>query len=464
MTKRFILKGLLAMVSIALFAMASTSHAALVAYYDFEDNGSGTTTDNVGGYVGTLNGGAAITSSGKYGSAVDVDGTGYVDGGHHSSFLVTQGTVMAWVNFDHQDPGPGAHDMQIAIMPAGETWDNPWIGLGTWIHPSGSNSIAQANWGGEGTNYQTDTSKGGVADDTWTHVAATYDGITLTHYVDGNLIDSVIQDGAIGYTGSPRLSIGTRNAQHPGNFFNGMIDEVKLFNTALTDVEIAVEMAPPSGTAPASEFTWQADDVGNWSNKNNWSYSGLPALGIANSSHHTVIFGDAITTNSTAVTNSDVTVNRVQFDNASHSYSISGHGHINFMATTDDSVAPATIGVLQGSHQFQAGVRLHSGTTVNVASGATLTFNNTLDLNDQTLTKTGVGTMLVRNDLVLGGGTLDISEGTVAGNGTIGGDVTNDSGTISPGNSSPAASAVPEPSAMLLLLGAVMMLLGRKWD
>ena len=134
------------------------------------------------------------------------------------------------------------------------------------------------------------------------------------------------------------------------------------------------------------------------------------------------------------------------------------------MATTDDSVAPATIGVLQGSHQFQAGVRLHSGTTVNVASGATLTFNNTLDLNDQTLTKTGVGTMLVRNDLVLGGGTLDISEGTVAGNGTIGGDVTNDSGTISPGNSSPAASAVPEPSAMLLLLGAVMMLLGRKWD
>jgi len=248
MTKRFILKGLLAMVSIALFAMASTSHAALVAYYDFEDNGSGTTTDNVGGYVGTLNGGAAITSSGKYGSAVDVDGTGYVDGGHHSSFLVTQGTVMAWVNFDHQDPGPGAHDMQIAIMPAGDTWGNPWIGLGTWIHPSGSNSIAQANWGGEGTNYQTDTSKGGVADDTWTHVAATYDGNTLTHYVDGNLIDSVTQAGAIGYTGSPRLTIGARNAQHPGNFFNGMIDEVKLYNTALTQAEVQAAMVPEPTT------------------------------------------------------------------------------------------------------------------------------------------------------------------------------------------------------------------------
>ena len=248
MTKRFILKGLLAMVSIALFAMASTSHAALVAYYDFDDNGSGTTTDNVGGYVGTLIGGAAITCSGKYGCAVDVDGTGYVDGGHHSSFLVTQGTVMAWVNFDHQDPGPGAHDMQIAIMPAGETWDNPWIGLGTWIHPSGSNSIAQANWGGEGTNYQPDTSKGGVADDTWTHVAATYDGTTLTHYVDGNLIDSVTQAGAIGYTGSPRLTIGARNAQHPGNFFNGMIDEVKLYNTALTQAEVQAAMVPEPTT------------------------------------------------------------------------------------------------------------------------------------------------------------------------------------------------------------------------
>ena len=176
-----------------MLALASTAQAAMVAHYDFEDNGT----------TGTLQGGASITASGKYGKGVDLDGTGYVDGGHDSSYLVTQGTIMAWVNFDFQNPGPDAHDMQIAIVPAGDTWSDPWYGLSTWIHPSGSNSIAQANSSGAGSAFQTDTSKGGVTDDTWHHVAAAYDGNDLKHYADGNLIDTVSQTGSVTYTGTP---------------------------------------------------------------------------------------------------------------------------------------------------------------------------------------------------------------------------------------------------------------------
>ena len=37
--------------------------------------------------------------------------------------------------------------------------------------------------------------------------------------------------------------------------------------------------------------------------------------------------------------------------------------------------------------------------------------------------------------VVTGGGTVNIVQGTVSGNGTVGGDVTNAGGTISPGNS-----------------------------
>ena len=463
MTRRLEITILTFLVIIAFWLVStSQSQAAIVAYFDFEDNEPGTTTDNVGSYVGTLEGDATI-GTGMYGSGLSIDGAGWVDGGHDSSFLVTQGTIMAWVNYDFENPGPGAHDMQIAIVPAGDTWDNPWYGLSTWIHPSGNDSIAQANSGGAGTQFQTDTSKGGVTDDTWHHVAAAYDGNDLKHYVDGNLIDTVSQTGSISYTGTPHLSIGTRNAKDPGNYFRGMIDEVKLFDTALSDVEISVEMAAPAGMPPATDFTWQADDVGNWSLQNNWSYSGLPTLGIANSSHHATIFSDAITTNTTVVTNNDVTVNRVEFDNATQSYNISGHGTVNLAAKTDASMLNPSMAVLQGTHQFQAAVRLHADTNVDVASGSTLTFNNNLDLGSQTLTKTGVGTMLIRNDLVVGGGTLDITQGTVAGNGTIGGDVNNDSGTIAPGNSSLSSSAVPEPGTWLLLVvGAVMIGLGRQ--
>ena len=59
---------------------------------------------------------------------------------------------------------------------------------------------------------------------------------------------------------------------------------------------------------------------------------------------------------------------------------------------------------------------------------------------------------MVSNDVVLAGGTIDVQQGTIAGNGTLGGDIVNDGGTISPGNSSVQAnSLVPEPSTWLLM-------------
>ena len=78
---------------------------------------------------------------------------------------------------------------------------------------------------------------------------------------------------------------------------------------------------------------------------------------------------------------------------------------------------------------------LQANTTANVASGATLVFNNALNLNSNTLTKSGNGEMAIRNVLITGGGTVNIQQGTISGNGTIGGDVNNGGGTISPGNS-----------------------------
>jgi len=107
-------------------------------------------------------------------------------------------------------------------------------------------------------------------------------------------------------------------------------------------------------------------------------------------------------------------------------------------------------------------VKLLANSTVDVSSTSTLTFNNTLDRVGQTLAKTGSGTMSVRNDLTLGGGTIDLQQGTIAGNGTIGADVTNHGGTISPGNSG-GTTAVPEPNAWLLFsVAGLAMLCWRK--
>ena len=92
---------------------------------------------------------------------------------------------------------------------------------------------------------------------------------------------------------------------------------------------------------------------------------------------------------------------------------------------------------------------------MDVASGSRLTFTNTLDLNGQTLTKSGAGDVAINNKLVTNGGTLVGLQGTISGAGTIGGDVNNEGGIISPGNalsSGDSVSGVPEPSSLLLLV------------
>ena len=93
--------------------------------------------------------------------------------------------------------------------------------------------------------------------------------------------------------------------------------------------------------------------------------------------------------------------------------------------------------------------------TTIIADGS----NNALTLNGNTLTKTGTGDLVIRNDLLTGGGMVSLQEGALAGNGTVGGDVVNDGGTISPGNSLEAASIVPEPGTWLLTAVGLLCLL-----
>ena len=80
-----------------------------------------------------------------------------------------------------------------------------------------------------------------------------------------------------------------------------------------------------------------------------------------------------------------------------------------------------------------------------------MSFNNALNLDGQTLTKIGVGTLATNNKLTTAGGVVDIQQGTVSGVGTTNGDAINDGETISPGDSLGAQSVVPEPVAAVLL-------------
>ena len=216
---------------------------------------------------------------------------------------------------------------------------------------------------------------------------------------------------------------------------------------------IVLDVGPPFGGA-TSTFTWNLPGLGNWNSANSWNPGGIP------NGDRDAIFGASITAPSTVSTDLDVTVRSIQFNN-SHGYAIAGQGSVNLVDTTNPIAA---IDVDQGTHQFQAVVNLHSPTVVTVASNSQLDFNNALNLGGNVLTKTGAGTLAINNVLTAGGGMLNCSQGVCSGSGTIGGDVINDGGTISPGNTSGAisvnGSVVPEPTGWALLVMGFLVLVG----
>lgn len=73
----------------------------------------------------------------------------------------------------------------------------------------------------------------------WHHATATWDGATIKLYKDGKLVDSKSQSGTIGT--SPVLYIG-RQPLNSARFFDGMLDEIKIYNYALTSSEVAADM------------------------------------------------------------------------------------------------------------------------------------------------------------------------------------------------------------------------------
>jgi len=78
----------------------------------------------------------------------------------------------------------------------------------------------------------------------WSHVAVTYDGARQRIYVNGSEVANRVQTGAIAVSGSP-LRIGGNGAFSGGEFFRGLIDEVRVYNRALTLAEIQSDMNTP---------------------------------------------------------------------------------------------------------------------------------------------------------------------------------------------------------------------------
>ena len=82
--------------------------------------------------------------------------------------------------------------------------------------------------------------------DQWTHVVVIYDAGNVRTYINGALVHTLTVSGSV--SNANYLAIGSLPVE--GEFFTGMIDEVRLFGRALSPDEVKVALQRERAGAP----------------------------------------------------------------------------------------------------------------------------------------------------------------------------------------------------------------------
>src|SRR6185436_11791270 len=231
---RLVCRGIVACAMVGLACSNASAQSGLVAAYSF-DQGSGTTlTDLSGnGNTGTLSG-ATWNTGGRFGSALSFNGTSsWVTVADANSLDLTTGmTIEAWIKPTALSGWRSVVMKEIAgdliyVLYAYDNVPQPAV----YLNITNQVSIGAAP---------------APALNAWTHLAATYDGATLKLYTNGVLVGSKAQTGAMKIS-TGALRIGGNSVW--GEYFSGLIDEVRIYNRALSLAEVQTDMNTPVGTA-----------------------------------------------------------------------------------------------------------------------------------------------------------------------------------------------------------------------
>ena len=199
--------------------------SGLVGWWPGEGNANDIAGTNNGTFVDDVG-----FAPGEVGQAFSFDGNGYVSipDSPLLDSLTTSITIELWFKTD-----------QVT---------SDWTGI---VAKGNSAWQLQATPGANTVDFTVSVSAGDLSssrsinDGQWHHVAGVYDGTNMFLYVDGTLDISQPATGLIPQNSDP-LAIGANvqayvpgcGCNEPGYFFNGLIDEVSIYNRALTAQEI----------------------------------------------------------------------------------------------------------------------------------------------------------------------------------------------------------------------------------
>ena len=229
----------LLMTAIAIFGLATITMAqvpsyvptnGLAGYWPFNGN----TNDESGNGNNGIVYGALLTSdrNGIPNNSYSFDGISkYIEVPSSASITVSSSySISAWFNASVWSFSAPIDEHAIVSKMV----DGGWYG-GYEIYTTGA-----AGWikhiGNIGSNFSVGSSGGNI--NTWYNVVTTFDGSKVRYYLNGIKLDSIALTGSIQTSTTP-LRFGRRGGAGTYNcWFNGKIDDIGIWNRALTQQEI----------------------------------------------------------------------------------------------------------------------------------------------------------------------------------------------------------------------------------
>jgi uncharacterized protein YjbI with pentapeptide repeats len=199
--------------------------AGLIHWWPAEGNAN----DIIGAANGTLQSPAAF-APGQVGQGFSFPGSGLASFPHQADMNLMAVTLEGWIMLNALPPA--AADYVIATKGITASSEN----YGLYIRLTGANTLELLFEWYNGGSHQALSTNSGLTIGTFHHVAATADGTTITFYVDGQAVGQVSQTAPLLPNSSP-FQIGSAEPAF-GNRFNGVVDELSLYNRALTATEI----------------------------------------------------------------------------------------------------------------------------------------------------------------------------------------------------------------------------------
>jgi hypothetical protein len=213
--------------------------SGLVLHYPMETLSQGTVTDDsassLDGHVVAAAGAGRLASSlPGYGRALELSGTQhqYVDVPRSSLLDVDRYTLSAWVRYTGVENDQTLGRWEV-LEKAGAYWMN--------VRTNGLVRVGGFYGGCSGPGvWQFLDSTTALPVARWKQVASTYDGTWLRVYVDGRAAGAKRVTGRTCVSGEP-LAVGAKNNPTKGlleAFWDGRLDDVRIYGRALTAVEI----------------------------------------------------------------------------------------------------------------------------------------------------------------------------------------------------------------------------------